>query len=77
MKLTPTRCASTTRRLAPCPWPDSLLLRTSQKYKPLDLRPKKTRAIRRRLTTEQANAKTERMVKKARHFPLRRFAVKA
>ena len=48
-----------------------------QKYKPLDLRPKKTRAIRRRLTPAQAGAKTERAIKKARHFPQRRFAVKA
>ena len=55
----------------PCPH------RIAQKYKPLDLRPKKTRAIRRRLTSEQANMKSERMAKKARHFPLRRFAVKA
>lgn len=47
------------------------------KYKPLDLRPKKTRAIRRRLTKEQANKKTLRQIKKERAFPMRKYAVKA
>jgi len=49
----------------------------SQKYLPLDLRKKQTRAIRRRLTNEQKNKKTEKSAKVARYFPLRRFAVKA
>ena len=49
----------------------------AQKYVPLDLRPKKTRAIRRRLTQAQATKKTERQAKKDKHFPARRFAVKA
>jgi large subunit ribosomal protein L35e len=47
------------------------------KYKPLDLRPKKTRAIRRRLTKEQAGKKTLRQIKKDRAFPMRKYAVKA
>ncbi len=45
--------------------------------KPLDLRRKKTRAIRRRLTTSEQGRKTLRATKKAQHFPLRKFAVKS
>merc|ERR1712167_429943 len=37
-----------------------------KKYTPLDLRDKKTRSIRRRLTTAQATAKTEKQQKKER-----------
>ncbi|EFN55919.1 hypothetical protein CHLNCDRAFT_52203 [Chlorella variabilis] len=48
-----------------------------KKYVPLDLRVRKTRAIRRRLTKAQANATTEKAAKKARAFPQRKFAVKA
>lgn len=48
-----------------------------KKYAPLDLRHKKTRAIRRRLSKHEATAKTERAQKKARHFALRKYAVKA
>jgi len=48
-----------------------------KKYKPLDLRPKKTRAIRRRLTKYEANKKTKRAHEKAIHFPQRKYAVKA
>eukprot|EP00164_Ancoracysta_twista_P000614 GFYU01000815.1.p1 GENE.GFYU01000815.1~~GFYU01000815.1.p1 ORF type:complete len:125 (+),score=41.89 GFYU01000815.1:63-437(+) len=48
-----------------------------KKYTPLDLRVKKTRAIRRRLTKNEENAKTERAAKVARHFPQRKYAVKA
>ena len=52
--------------------------RRPQKYMPLDLRPKKTRAIRRRLTQTQAKLVTEKTKKKALYFPTnRRFAVKA
>jgi large subunit ribosomal protein L35e len=55
----------------------ALLLRP-QKYMPLDLRPKKTRAIRRRLTKVQSKLVTEKAKKKALYFPTtRRFAVKA
>eukprot|EP00798_Chlamydomonas_sp_ICE-L_P003846 gene3846-13909_t len=46
-------------------------------YLPLDMRNKKTRAIRRRLTKEQANKKTEKAQKKADAFPMRKFAIKA
>ncbi|XP_061351317.1 large ribosomal subunit protein uL29-like isoform X1 [Gastrolobium bilobum] len=44
-----------------------------KKYLPLDLRPKKTRAIRRRLTKNQASLKTEREKKEELYFPLRKF----
>jgi len=46
-------------------------------YLPTDLRVKKTRAIRRALTKEQKNKKTLRQLKKAKHFPLRKYAIKA
>ncbi|KAG8493247.1 hypothetical protein CXB51_010737 [Gossypium anomalum] len=42
-----------------------------KKFLPLDLRPKKTRAIRRRLTKHQASLKTEREKKKEMYFPMR------
>nr|VDC84564.1 unnamed protein product [Brassica rapa] len=48
----------------------------SKKFLPLDLRPKKTRAIRRRLTKHQASLKTEREKKKEMYFPLRKYAIK-
>merc|ERR1712141_444816 len=48
-----------------------------KKYKPLDLRPKKTRAIRKALTPHEKNLKTAREMKKIRAFPQRKFAVKA
>eukprot|EP00871_Galdieria_phlegrea_P005358 jgi/Galph1/5823/GphlegSOOS_G4423.1 len=47
-----------------------------KKYKPLDLRPKKTRAIRRKLTKHEAKKKTLKEEKKRKHFPVRKFAVK-
>jgi hypothetical protein len=47
-----------------------------KKYLPLDLRPKLTRAMRRRLTKEEASLKTEKQKKKDSHFPQRNFAVK-
>ncbi|CAJ1956076.1 unnamed protein product [Sphenostylis stenocarpa] len=47
-----------------------------KKYLPLDLRPKKTRAIRRRLTKHQASLKTEREKKKELYFPMRKYAIK-
>lgn len=49
----------------------------NKKYLPLDLRPKKTRAIRRRLTKHQASLKSERQKKKEMYFPLRKYAIKA
>merc|ERR1712216_410301 len=47
------------------------------KYAPLDLRAKKTRAIRRRLTQNEAGKKTNRQTARAALFPLRKYAVKA
>merc|ERR1712023_37682 len=45
------------------------------KYAPLDLRVKKTRAIRRRLTKHQRELKTPREQKRAALFPRRKYAV--
>merc|ERR1711918_132170 len=50
---------------------------SNSKYKPLNLRAKKTRAIRRRLTKEQLALKTSRAIKKDAYFPMRKYAVKA
>ncbi|KAF2401078.1 60S ribosomal protein-like protein L35 [Trichodelitschia bisporula] len=49
----------------------------NKKYAPLDLRPKQTRAIRRRLTKHEAAQTTSKQQKKNLHFPQRVFAVKA
>ncbi|KAK6335616.1 60S ribosomal protein L35 [Orbilia brochopaga] len=48
-----------------------------KKYIPLDLRPKQTRAIRRRLTQHEASQKTDKQKKKEKHFPQRIYAIKA
>ncbi|CAL9196996.1 large ribosomal subunit protein uL29-like [Musa acuminata AAA Group] len=48
-----------------------------KKLIPLDLRPKKTRAIRRRLTKRQGSLKTKRQKKKEMYFPTRKYAIKA
>lgn len=48
----------------------------NKKYLPLDLRPKYTRALRRRLTKNEANKKTERQQKRDTHFPQRKYAIK-
>ncbi|KAI9244673.1 ribosomal L29 protein-domain-containing protein [Phascolomyces articulosus] len=48
-----------------------------KKYIPLDLRVKKTRAMRRALTPFERKLKTEKQKKKENHFPLRKYAVKA
>merc|ERR1711953_950672 len=48
-----------------------------KKYVPIDLRAKKTRALRQALTTEETKKMTVKAQKKASHFPQRRFAVKA
>jgi len=48
-----------------------------KKYLPLDLRPKKTRAIRRRLTKHERSLKTLKQSKKDIHFPKRKYAIKA
>ena len=44
---------------------------------PLDLRFKKTRAIRKSLTKEEKAIKTAKQAKKDKHFPLRKYALKA
>lgn len=49
----------------------------SKKYLPLDMRAKKTRAIRRRLTKNESNLVTERQKKKNIHFSIRKYAIKA
>ncbi|XP_006883840.1 PREDICTED: 60S ribosomal protein L35-like [Elephantulus edwardii] len=46
-------------------------------YKPLDLRPKKTHALRRRLNKHEENRKTKKQQRKERLYPLRKYAVKA
>lgn len=49
----------------------------NKKYVPLDLRPKKTRAIRKRMTKHQQTNKLEKQRKRASAFPQRKYAVKA
>ena len=48
----------------------------NKKYTPLDLRPKQTRAIRRRLSPEDKARVLEKTKKRNMHFPQRKFAVK-
>ncbi|KAJ7228646.1 ribosomal protein L35 [Mycena pura] len=48
-----------------------------KKYLPLDLRAKKTRAIRRRLSKHELSLKTLKQRKKDLNFPVRKYAVKA
>ncbi|KAL1767098.1 60S ribosomal protein L35 [Sigmodon hispidus] len=48
-----------------------------KKYKPLDLRPKKTRAMRRQLTNHEEKLKTKKQQRKERLYPLPKYAVKA
>lgn len=50
---------------------------TKRKYKPLDFRPKKTRALRQKLTFRQRTKPTEKQAKKAAYFPKRKYALKA
>lgn len=47
-----------------------------KKYKPLDLRPKKTRAMRRALTKFEASRKTERQKKREMYNPVRVYAIR-
>ena len=49
----------------------------NKKYQPLDLRPRQTRAMRRRLSPKQAAATTLRERKRLAHFSERKFALKA
>ncbi len=44
---------------------------------PTDLRVKKTRAIRRRLTQHESSLKTERQKKQLIHFSVRKYVIKA
>lgn len=48
-----------------------------KKYKPLDLRKKKTRAMRKALSPRDANRKTLKEIRKRSIYPPRKFAVKA
>ena len=45
------------------------------KYKPLDLRPQKTRKLRRKMTQHQMKLRPLRVKKRAENFPQRTFAV--
>ncbi|RDA95968.1 hypothetical protein CP533_5858, partial [Ophiocordyceps camponoti-saundersi (nom. inval.)] len=49
----------------------------NKKYAPLDLRPKQTRAIRRRLSAQDKARVLEKTKKRNMNFPQRKFAVKA
>ncbi|TMW45610.1 hypothetical protein DOY81_009310, partial [Sarcophaga bullata] len=48
----------------------------NKKYKPLDLRKKKTRAIRKALSARDANRKTLKEIRKRSIYPQRKYAVK-
>jgi len=48
-----------------------------KKYKPLDLRFRKTRAIRRQLTKHEQSLRTSKQKAKQVKYPMRKFAVKA
>merc|ERR1719270_3021828 len=48
-----------------------------KKYKPLDLRPKKTRATRKALSAHEKSLKTAKTLRRMRSFPQRKFAIKA
>lgn len=48
----------------------------NKKYMPLDLRPKLTRELRRRLTKHEASQITARERKRQIHFPQRKYAIK-
>ncbi|CAK9290386.1 unnamed protein product [Gordionus sp. m RMFG-2023] len=48
-----------------------------KKRLPLDLRKKKTRAIRRHMTKHELNLKTKKQIRRERIYPMRKFAIKA
>lgn len=48
----------------------------NKKYMPLDLRPKQTRAIRRRLSEEDKSRQLLKTKKREQHFPQRKYAIK-
>jgi large subunit ribosomal protein L35e len=47
-----------------------------KKYIPTDLRPKKTRAMRRALSKYELSLKTKKQINKMRKMPLRKYALK-
>ena len=47
-----------------------------KKHKPIDLRPKLTRAIRRRFTRHEQQIKTRKQLRRERTWPQRKFALK-
>ncbi|CAG2179858.1 unnamed protein product [Oppiella nova] len=47
-----------------------------KRHKPIDLRPKLTRAIRRRLTRHEQQLKTRKQLRRERIWPQRKFALK-
>jgi len=49
----------------------------NKKFKPKDLRPKKTRAMRRALTAHELTIKSAKQLHRERAFPMRKFALKA
>lgn len=49
----------------------------NKKFVPKDLRPKRTRALRKALTKREQNIKTQKEIRKARNYPRRVYAVKA
>ncbi|VDD93842.1 unnamed protein product [Enterobius vermicularis] len=48
-----------------------------KRFKPLDLRHKKTRAMRRALTKHEMSLKSPKQLAKLRKFPMRKYAVRA
>lgn len=48
-----------------------------KKFVPLDIRPKQTRAIRRKLTKSEMNKKTAKQKRIVAAFPKRKYAIKA
>lgn len=71
---------SSCTQLLPCRLSNSNVVcfcKQGKKYKPLDLRPKKTRAMRRRLNKHEENLKTKKQQRKERLYPVRKYAIKA
>lgn len=56
---------------------ESIVKNLKRSHIPVDLRPKRTRAIRRRLTKQQASLVQLRVLKRRLNFPTRKFAVPA
>ena len=79
MTLSPPPPAPARRPRPPPPAPrrSRRALRRSAGPIPLDLRKKQTRAIRHSLTKAEKAMKTQKQAKKLKHFPQRKYAVKA